>query len=68
MSRSSSVRRSGDELHHIATGNDVIKLNGRSEDWIIKVTVYIDCDWRRQSRDTFHQVSEFVQEQLISRR
>ena len=46
------VRRSGDELHHVATGNDVIKLKGRSEEWIIKMNVYNadDCKRRRQSR------------------
>ena len=36
---SGTVRRFGDELHHVATGNDVIKLNGRSEEWIIKMNV-----------------------------
>ena len=68
---SGSVRMSGDELHHVATGSDVIKLNGLNE-WIEKnkLNVYIadDCDRRGQSRDAFHQVGEFVEEQLISRR
>ena len=67
---SGSVRRSGDELHHVATGNDVIKLNGRSEKWIIKMNVYIanNSNHCRLSRATFHQVDKFVEEQLISRR